>query len=58
MTAHQSPQQAFISPPRRWTARRVAVAVMVYCSVVSGSVAAAAALVSADVPLAVFVTVF
>jgi hypothetical protein len=43
---------------RRWSARRLALAVMAYCSVVSGSVAAAAALVNADVPVEVFMTVF
>ncbi len=58
MNTLNTPQSPDIAPPIRWGARRLAVAAIAYFSVVSGSVAAAAALVNASVPVEVFTAVF
>lgn len=41
----------------RWRARRLMMAVLAYCSAVSVSVAAAVALVDADIPVEALITV-
>ncbi len=53
LTPHPTPV-----PSRFWGVRRWGVAVIAYCSVVFGSVAAAAALVNAGVPVEALITVF
>jgi hypothetical protein len=57
MTTHPSPHSS--QPPSgRRGARHLVLAVIVYCSVVSASVAAAAALVGADVPVDALMVAF
>jgi len=56
MYTHPSPRPAEPSSGR-WRARRLMMAVLAYCSAVLVSVAAAVALVDADIPVEMLITV-